>query len=50
MKNEQFSISKRLKSFGFAFNGLKILMKEEHNSRIHFVISILVVVASVLLG
>lgn len=50
MKDKQFSISKRLKSFVFAFNGLKILMKEEHNSRIHFVISVLVIVASVLFG
>lgn len=50
MKDKQFSISKRLKSFVFAFNGLKILMKDEHNSRIHFVISVLVIVASVLFG
>jgi diacylglycerol kinase len=50
MKDKQFSISKRLKSFVFALNGLKILMKDEHNSRIHFVISVLVIVASVLFG
>jgi len=35
MKKEKFSISKRLKSFTYAFNGFKILLKEEHNSRIH---------------
>ncbi|MCU0436864.1 MAG: diacylglycerol kinase family protein [Raineya sp.] len=44
MKNEPFSITKRLKSFGYAFNGLKILIKEEHNARIHAVATIFVVV------
>ncbi|MDR0811898.1 MAG: diacylglycerol kinase family protein [Paludibacter sp.] len=45
MKNTNFSFKKRLKSFAYAFNGLKILLKEEHNARIHLVITILVVVA-----
>jgi len=35
MKNEKFSFVKRLKSVTFAFNGLKILIREEHNARIH---------------
>lgn len=35
MKHQKFSISKRIKSFRFAFNGFKILIKEEHNARIH---------------
>ncbi len=35
MKNQKFSIQKRFNSFKFAFNGLKILIKEEHNARIH---------------
>jgi len=47
MKNKEFSISKRLKSFVFAFNGLKILFKEEHNSRIHFVATVIVIFASI---
>ena len=34
-KTENFSIKKRLKSFRFAFNGIIILLQEEHNSRIH---------------
>ena len=37
MEREKFSLRKRLKSFGYAFNGLKVLFKEEHNSRIHLV-------------
>lgn len=48
MKNINFSIAKRIKSFGFAFNGLRILFHEEHNSRIHFFASILVIIAALL--
>ena len=44
MKQQKFSLSKRIKSFGFAFNGLKILIKEEHNSRIHFFAAFCVVI------
>ena len=33
---EKFSISKQIKSFKYAFNGLRILIREEHNSRVHF--------------
>jgi diacylglycerol kinase len=47
MKNKGFSISKRLKSFVFAFNGLKILFKEEHNSIIHLIVTVLVITASI---
>ena len=46
MKTEKFSVRKRLKSFGYAFNGLKLLVKEEHNSRIHLVAA----VVAILLG
>ena len=45
MKQRRFSIKTRLKSFKYAFNGLKILWKEEHNARIHFLFVIGVVIA-----
>ncbi len=45
----KFSITKRLKSFRFAFNGLKILLQEEHNSWIHLAITVCVVAAGFLL-
>lgn len=49
MKQEKFSIRKRLKSFTYAFAGLKVLFREEHNSRIHLFATICVIVAGVLL-
>jgi undecaprenol kinase/diacylglycerol kinase (ATP) len=47
MKQQKFSLLKRLNSFAFAFNGLKILLKEEHNSRIHLFFTICVLLASI---
>jgi len=49
MKREKFSIIKRLKSFTFALNGLKILILEEHNARMHLVAAILVIISGILL-
>ncbi len=43
MNNDKFSFRKRWKSFGYAFNGLKVLFEEEHNSRIHLVVAILTI-------
>lgn len=35
MAHKKFSVFKRLQSFKFAFNGLKILFRDEHNARVH---------------
>lgn len=48
MKSQKFSIKKRLKSFSYAFSGLKTALKEEHNLRIHLAAAILVVAFSLL--
>ena len=48
MKEEKFSITKRLKSFTYAFNGLRVLIKEEHNAWIHLFATVCVVVAGIL--
>ncbi len=39
----KFSTSSRIKSFVFAFNGIKIVFKEEHNAQIHLVATCLVI-------
>ncbi len=45
MKQQNFSISKRIKSFKYALKGLRILLTEEHNARVHLLASICVVSA-----
>ena len=47
-ENQKFSIKKRLHSFKYAFNGLKILIKEEHNARIHIVATVLVIISGLI--
>lgn len=47
MMQYKFSFRERLRSFAFAFNGVKILVREEHNSRIHFVSALCVIIAGV---
>lgn len=42
-KDTRFSFRKRIDSFIYAFNGLRILFKEEHNARIHLVVALFVV-------
>ena len=40
---ERFSLRKRLKSFAFAFNGIRNLIIKEHNLRIHFIALVVVI-------
>ncbi len=47
MSNRKFSFAQRLKSFNHAFNGLIILLKEEHNAKIHLVVATSAVIAGV---
>jgi diacylglycerol kinase len=42
-QQQKFSLKSRLKSFRFAFNGLKVLFVEEHNARIHLFATALVI-------
>lgn len=50
MKNEKFSIRKRIKSFGYAFAGIKVMLREEHNARIHVVAAVVAVALGLLFG
>ena len=47
--SERFTVGSRIHSMRFAFNGLKILWREQHNARVHFFATIAVVVAGLLL-
>ena len=49
MSHEKFSVRKRLKSFGYAFNGFKVMLREEHNARIHLVVAVLAVALGIIL-
>ena len=48
MSQNKFSFRARLKSFGFAVNGLISLLKNEHNSRIQLLAAILAVIAGII--
>ena len=50
MKKEKFSIKKRMRSFGYAFDGIATLLRDEHNSRIHLFAMGCVVVLGLLLS
>ena len=43
MKGDKFSFKKRVKSFGYAFNGVKILFQNEHNSWVHIAAAIVAI-------
>ncbi|MBS2100963.1 diacylglycerol kinase family protein [Carboxylicivirga linearis] len=48
-EKEHFSIKRRMKSFAFAFNGIKDLVLKEHNARIHVLALICTVILGILL-
>ncbi|MCB9447143.1 MAG: diacylglycerol kinase family protein [Flavobacteriales bacterium] len=45
MKHGKFSLRKRLASFRYAFAGIKALIRDEHNARIHLVATLCAVAA-----
>ena len=47
-KKEPFTINKRIKSIGFALQGIKTLLKGEHNTWIHLAATFVVIVAAFL--
>ena len=47
MKSQKFTVIKRVKSFLYALNGLKIGLKEEHNMRIHLLATLCVLCVSI---
>ena len=49
MNPDKFSLKSRLQSFRFALNGLRSLLKYEHNSRIHSIAAISVIILGILM-
>ncbi len=49
MNSDKFSLKSRFGSFKFAFHGLRLLLKNEHNSRIHLFAAIVIIVLGFLL-
>lgn len=50
MKNNGFTLRKRLASFKYALNGIRLLIQKEHNAWIHSFAAICVVIAGLFLG
>lgn len=50
MRDEKFSLRKRIKSFSYAYAGIKVLLREEHNAHIHTVAAIVAVTLGFLFG
>ena len=50
MKNEGFTLRKRLRSFKFAGNGIRLLITREHNAWIHCFAAVCVILAGWLIG
>lgn len=49
MTNEKFSLRARANSFGYAFRGIRNLLRYEHNAIIHLVATVAVMIAGLLL-
>ncbi|KIO44065.1 MULTISPECIES: diacylglycerol kinase family protein [Sanguibacteroides] len=49
MNDRKFSIKARIRSFKYAFQGIKILITHEHNARIHLFAAVCVSIAGFLL-
>jgi undecaprenol kinase/diacylglycerol kinase (ATP) len=49
MTETNFSLKKRAKSFHYAWNGLRVLLAEEHNARIHVFMGFQTIVVGVIL-
>ena len=46
-EKENFSVIKRVRSFGYAFRGIGLLIKSTHNAWIHIAIFILVIILGI---
>jgi diacylglycerol kinase len=49
MNPKKFSLKSRFKSFRFAIHGMLLLLKNEHNSRIHLLAAIVAISAGIIM-
>lgn len=49
METDKFSLRFRLKSFKYAFAGIFMLIKHEHNARIHLIAALTAILAGIIL-
>jgi diacylglycerol kinase len=49
VKSNKFTLKSRFESLKFAFRGFRSLLKNEHNSRIHFMAAIAVIIGGIIL-
>ncbi len=47
--HDSFSLSSRIKSFGHAFEGLKLTIRTQHNAWVHVVVAIIVFIIAIIL-
>lgn len=50
MKDKKFSVKDRVRSFKYAFQGIRTLIRNEHNARIHLCAAILAIGAGLFFG
>lgn len=50
MRTEKFSVRSRIKSFSYALAGLRQFVIREHNARVHFAATIVVIIVSLVVG
>lgn len=48
--DKKFSLSDRLKSFGYAWSGIKAVLRTEHNTWIHLTLTILAIAFGIILS
>lgn len=46
--HKKFSLHSRIQSFKYALNGLKTVFLEEHNARIHLIVSLIVIICGLI--
>jgi diacylglycerol kinase (ATP) len=47
MKQQKFSVAKRIKSFVYAYSGLRIFVLQEHNAWLHLLATLFVIITGI---